>query len=375
MATSQEYALGPAVFPRGWFVVAEASELADKPIPLYFWGRELALYRGQSGRVILLDAHCPHMGTHLAASDSAVLAATGRQIEGDSIRCPYHGWRFSAEGECDDIPYFDGCPKSVRIRSYPAVERMGCILAWFDEDEGEPDYPAPEVAEWEDPRWIQWQLDHCGEMPVHPQEILDNMADVRHLGPTHGAPCEVYENEFRGHLYIQRQGGFHADYNAFLETITWYTGPGILLSRQAFGGAQTYQFIAMTPVDDGAIRVWHAVLYRASEAPPTDSDRVLAQETQAESLASLSADFSVWRNKRPAIRVMQLPTDGPFKLGREWNRQFYVDRGAAEGIQATINGVYPVTSIDPPGPDFPSFGRDGHPPQKGLSQSEIEAAH
>jgi hypothetical protein len=44
---------------------------------------------------------------HLAASDTAVIARDGAQIEGDSIRCPYHGWRFGSDGIYDDIPYFD----------------------------------------------------------------------------------------------------------------------------------------------------------------------------------------------------------------------------------------------------------------------------
>jgi hypothetical protein len=33
----------------------------------------------------------------------------------------------------DDIPYFDGpCPKSASIRSYPVVDNMGCVMAWYD---------------------------------------------------------------------------------------------------------------------------------------------------------------------------------------------------------------------------------------------------
>ena len=107
-----------------------------------FFGRDLALYRGESGKPVLLDAYCGHMGTHLAASDSAMIVRNGQQIEGDSIRCPYHGWRYNPDGEVDDIPYHEGpCPKSASIRSYPVVDNMGCIMAWYDPDGGD-DGPA-----------------------------------------------------------------------------------------------------------------------------------------------------------------------------------------------------------------------------------------
>ena len=148
------------------------------------------------------------MGTHLTASDSAMIVRNGHQIEGDSIRCPYHGWRYNSAGEVDDIPYHDGpCPKSASIQSYPVVDNMGCIMAWFDEEGGAPDYDAPFLEQWNDPQWIHWKLDHLGELDIHPQEVLDNMSDIRHLGPTHGAPCEYFENQAQDYRYIQRQGG------------------------------------------------------------------------------------------------------------------------------------------------------------------------
>ena len=56
-------------------------------------GQELVLYRGASGRVVMLDAHCPHMGTHLGRNSTSYVCRDGA-IEGDSIRCPYHAWRF-----------------------------------------------------------------------------------------------------------------------------------------------------------------------------------------------------------------------------------------------------------------------------------------
>ena len=99
MAKAVDYKLGPNTFPRGWFVVAESHELDAGPLAVRFFGQDLALYRGESGNPVMLDAYCSHMGTHLAASNSAMIVKNGGQIEGDSIRCPYHGWRYNAAGE------------------------------------------------------------------------------------------------------------------------------------------------------------------------------------------------------------------------------------------------------------------------------------
>ena len=341
MAQAADYGLGPNTFPRGWFIVAESSELDQGPMAVRFFGQDLALYRGESGKPVLLDAYCAHMGTHLTASTSAMIVKNGLQIEGDSIRCPYHGWRYNAAGDVDDIPYFDGpCPKSASIRSYPVVDNMGCVMAWFDPDGREPDYTAPFLEQWDDPQWVRWELDHLGELSIHPQEILDNMADVRHLGPTHGAPSEYFENELKDHVCIQRQGGPMQLYNTYLYTTTWYTGPGILLSKQVFGDNVIFELIANTPVDDGVSKCWHGILYRGSEGVATDADRAAAREAQAGALEAFGADFNVWKYKRPALKIMQLKTDGPFRTNRKWYSQFYATPEGARDIQAELNGIH-----------------------------------
>jgi len=352
MAKAVDYKLGPSTFPRGWFIVAESKELDAGPMAVHYFGQDFALFRGESGRPIMLDAYCAHMGTHLTAGTSAMIVQNHRQIEGDAIRCPYHGWRYNANGDVDDIPYFDGpCPKSASIRSYPVRDVMGCVMMWHDPEGGEPDFEPPHLREWDDPQWVRWELDHLGELSLHPQEILDNMADVQHLGPTHGAPCEYFENEFRGHLYIQRQGGWHQNYNALLTTVTWYTGPGLLLSKQQFGETLTYELIANTPVDDGVTRVWHACLSRAAHPTPTQQDVAIAREVQANALKAFGTDFEIWAHKRPALRVMQLPTDGPFAKGRRWYAQFYDTRANASKYHQEINGVHHVKDFPTPRPE------------------------
>lgn len=349
MAKSEEYGLGPHTFPRGWFVVAESSELDKGPMAVRFFGQEFALYRGESGKPVMLDAYCKHMGTHLTANNTAIIVTSGQQIEGDSIRCPYHGWRYAPNGEVDDIPYHDGpCPKSAAIRSYPVRDVMGCVMVWFDPEGGEPEFEPPYVELWDDPGCVRWELDHLGAINIHNLEILDNMADVRHLGPTHGSPCEYFENEFRDHQVIQRQGGFLQLYDAHLHTVTWYTGPGLLLSKQTFNDVVMYELIANTPVDDGVTQAWHGVIMKGQSTPPSEEDIQGAKEAQAGALQAFSADFDVWKNKKSAIKVMQLKSDGPFRTVRKWVNQFYMPREDAKKVQQELNGVLPLENFPQP---------------------------
>lgn len=350
MATAADYKLGPNTFPRGWFIVAESKELDNGPMAVRFFGKDLALYRGESGKPIMLDAYCAHMGTHITASTSAMIVKNGDQIEGDSIRCPYHGWRYSSEGHVDDIPYHDGpCPKSASINSYPVVDNMGCVMMWHDPDGKDPEYAMPHLEQWDDEKWVNWDaLDHLGELAIHPIEIIDNMADAQHLGPTHGAPCEYFENEFKDHVCIQRQGGEMQLYDTYLYTTTWYTGPGILLSKQVYSGNIIFEMIANTPVDDGTVKCWHACLMLGSDDNSAEENRAAQQQSQAGALEAFSADFNVWGNKRPALKVMQLKTDGPFRTVRKWYSQFHATQEGANEIRAELNGILHTESLPTP---------------------------
>ena len=64
---------------------------------LHYFGRELVLFRTESGEAHAVDAYCAHLGAHLAV---------GGKVEGEGIRCPFHGWCYDgASGQCTDIPY------------------------------------------------------------------------------------------------------------------------------------------------------------------------------------------------------------------------------------------------------------------------------
>ena len=175
------------------------------------------------------------------------------------------------------------------------------------------------------------------------------MADAHHLGPTHGAPCEYFENEYKEHVCIQRQGGFHRMYDAYLTTLTWYTGPGLLVSKQRFGPADGYEFIFNTPIEDGKVKAWHNNIAKAFNTPPNDDDRANAKIAQEGALAAFAQDFQIWRNKQPALNIMATPVEGNFRLGRIWYKQFYNPLSKAGEYQDNVSGKHHLRSLPPPG--------------------------
>ncbi len=346
MAKTADYGLGEFAFPRGWFMIATAEDVTNKPEPVRFFGRDMVLYRGKSGRVVLLDAYCPHMKVNIARNSTSYIVRDGEQMEGDSIRCPGHGWRFTPEGKCDDIPYSTrGVPKSACIKSHKVVEKAGCIWMWHDMEDGAPDYDLPAFAEWdmEAEGWVRWRLDHLGTLPIHPQEIVDNMADFAHFVPVHGSQDIVYfENEFRDHVIMQRFGAGHrtlVDGTSLLETDTWYTGPGILLSKME-GQHPSVIMICNTPVEDGEVRVWYALAVKIAKAQPTGAEVSMARSYQDVALEAFAQDFELWKFKEPALTIMQVPDDGPFHKERIWYRQFYSPRSRAGEFHTRVNGVH-----------------------------------
>jgi 3-ketosteroid 9alpha-monooxygenase subunit A len=361
MATTKDYRLGEFTFPRGWFMIADAEELdTHRPLAVRFFGKDFALYRGRAtGKVVLLDAYCPHMKTHLAAPNKTsyvIQDGMGTNVEGDGIRCPYHAWRFGPDGKCDDIPYHKGeIPAAACVKSWTVVESLGAVFVWHDPEGGEPEWDHPSLPQWDDPAWVRPKWDHLGMLKQHGQEIVDNICDYGHLSPIHGSTVERFENEIKGHMAIQRQCGGHrtlvsADgVSADLHTITTYHGPGVLMSDadrhvrrrdadlQHPGGRRHHQGLARP---DGA-------LAEQEQAKATKTDAVEAAHFQEMALTAFVQDIEVWNHKAPCINGLFIPSDGAFVKARIWYKQFYNPRAKKQEFLDQAEGVYVPRGIPP----------------------------
>ena len=115
-----------------WYVAAWNHELIDgKKLARTILERPIVLYRGASGKVVALDDRCCHRAAPLSMG----------RVEGDDIRCMYHGMKFASDGKCIQIPGQDNIPPKLGVRSYPVVERYNLIFIWT----GDPEMADPKL--------------------------------------------------------------------------------------------------------------------------------------------------------------------------------------------------------------------------------------
>ena len=159
-------------FPMGWYSVARSHELLVGEVKsVQAFDRELVLYRTRSGRAVLQDAFCPHLGAHLGHE--------GRVV-GETIRCPFHGWQFGDDGKCEHIPYCEDIPERARLRTWHCEEKNGEIYVWFHPENTAPQWELPDLPELDDPNWTAPRYtEHL--VPAHVQDICENSCDPVHF--------------------------------------------------------------------------------------------------------------------------------------------------------------------------------------------------
>ena len=167
----------PFPIPNGWFAVAWSDDLAPGEVQAaYCFGSHLALYRTESGEARVLDAYCPHLGAHLGHGGSVV---------GETIRCPFHAWRFDGDGTCVEIPYARKIPPRARTRVWEVIERYGMIFAWHHLEGKPPFYELPELGAFDDPAWTEPKhFDFRVRTAI--QEMAENDHDTPHFRYVHG---------------------------------------------------------------------------------------------------------------------------------------------------------------------------------------------
>jgi phenylpropionate dioxygenase-like ring-hydroxylating dioxygenase large terminal subunit len=171
------------VFVQGWYWALPSQDLKPGQVKgVNMMGRELAFFRGQSGKVSALDAYCPHMGAHFKEG----------KVDGESIRCGFHDWKFSAQGACTEIPcqkYKDRCSSIPRVTTHQVAEKFGMIWIYVGAKDGaiadENVEPIPYFEEIGKDTEVEYLLGEQTYRPCRPEVVMLNAIDAHHFNAVH----------------------------------------------------------------------------------------------------------------------------------------------------------------------------------------------
>ncbi|OUS32534.1 hypothetical protein A9Q99_00215 [Gammaproteobacteria bacterium 45_16_T64] len=161
----------------GWYWALQSRELkVGEAKAVRLSGKDLAIFRSESGKVTAMDAFCPHRGAHLA----------GGTVEGEALRCYYHHWKFDQSGDCVDVPCLKKAPKAS-VSTYPVEDHYGLIWVWVGQGEPHalpivPDLEGHEV----DVTFAKPYVKNC-----HPNIVMSDAIDAQHFRSVHRIPGDI----------------------------------------------------------------------------------------------------------------------------------------------------------------------------------------
>lgn len=157
---------------RFWHPVYRSQDIQPEHAkPIRILGENFTLYRGETGTPHVVAFRCAHRGTQLSAG----------WVEGDRIRCCYHGWLYDSSGQCIEQPAEEeSFAKKIRIGGYPTREYLGHIFAYFGA--GEPP-PFPRFPHFEKEGFLE--VLPALVWPCNFLQRIDNNGDTVHVPFVH----------------------------------------------------------------------------------------------------------------------------------------------------------------------------------------------
>jgi nitrite reductase/ring-hydroxylating ferredoxin subunit len=304
--------------PNGWFMVAFSGDVARGQIKgVRAMGKDLAVFRGESGAVGVLDAYCAHLGANLAV---------GGCVEADSVKCPFHAWRWDTAGKCVDIPYSDRIPPGARTKSYPVDEVNGQIYIWHHSEDKAPFYQVPKIEQYGDDDWTSDWVRYDWTLNSHPQEIMENAIDWPHFMQVHKMDQPSNRKSiFDGYMFHWIiDAGFSQNQYGESEALKLHGenyGLGFNLTRYN-GAQQTISVGAITPIDCDRLSFINSVIGKKNGRGNEEVMVELRAQMEEQAKVVLQ-DFPIWENKMYRERPILCANDGPILEYRRWAKQFY----------------------------------------------------
>lgn len=323
----------PPPYPNGWYKLAKSDDVKPgQVISVNGLGRSFAVFRGEIDHEIhVLDAMCPHLGANIAI---------GGEVEGDAVKCPFHGWKFDGTGQCIDIPYAKSIPTVARTKPWTHREFTGIIVIWYDAEGRDPMYepvlfPLAEGTY----RKVGYRL---GTLPMHIQDFAENAADWMHFSLLHDRLSIPILDRF---FYIKHKTKCNYDpitnpYNFVFNDYPTvhsifsddpieaaeamaqveFTGPGGLVYFRFFTPrGQVVIIKSFLPVGEKGLQLTMEDEAYAEKSVPY----LVARHIVREANKAFDDDIFVWRHKTYLHKPLFVKEDSSVKQFRDYYKKFY----------------------------------------------------
>lgn len=211
-----------------WHPVLYSSDLTDKPQGVVLLDERLVLLR-LGGELRCFSDLCVHRGTPLSLG----------RIEGDQIRCAYHGWTYGPDGVCTSIPARFGAriPSRARLEVYQVEERHGLIWVCLEE----PVFPLPTFPEGGDERFRLVRFPTY-DWDTSSHRRIENYVDVSHFAWIHdGILGDHNRPEIHDHEVTRVDGEIRFSYSGQVEPTDIGKNAGLANSAESFVSELSYR--------------------------------------------------------------------------------------------------------------------------------------
>src|SRR5579864_5450631 len=325
----------------------ELPEADGDPRRIMLLGEKLIAFHDTGGKVGIIQNHCPHRGASLFF---------GRNEE-SGLRCVYHGWKFSTDGTCVDMPNEPAesdFKSKVRAVAYPTRERNGVVWAYLGPRATPPPLPDLEPNMLPEGRyWVYAAQRECNWLQAVEGDFDTSHASFLHSGSVHVR--DTTPGTFGYYMARNRSPKYHV---VDTPAGVMYTGyrdaePGVTYHRIA-------QFLlpscSMTPTNVMGKRVFN------SFSVPMDDEHMIrfyfGQIDQADIDAGRSVDEIACRFLNSGHPFKFLPRGtgwfDRFKLEEQESNDWQIDRGIQRrneeysGLRGTVIQDQAITISEGP---------------------------
>lgn len=307
-AKDRRYDIAP--YYEGWFQLGWSRDLRRGTLKkVRQFGNTYTMFRGEDGRVGLIDDICPHLGAHFSE---------GGSVCGNAVRCPYHHWSFGRDGKCVGIPYSKKIPIKAKVGAYPIEERYGMIFMYRSADGSDPKRPLPVIPGY-DPKDFCEPEHFDFSIKIHGQDIMENSVDSAHFWAVHGHTMPA--NEFRedsGALHVKQEMSvdrFGTKLNVQLEF--HLIEPGFhYVDFPRLPGTTAMVFSSIVPIDEELTS--HRMTFCIKKTAIPGWSNVVRKFLIWQMMKTYREDMRIWESKEYHARPVLCDGDGAIMKLRRW---------------------------------------------------------